>query len=65
MIQQGLRSGNIRKCTGEKTILTDSARSIGFEVPHDRAGIFELMIVKKRQRRLGEVDEVVLLLSVY
>ena len=34
------------------------ARTI--DVPRDRAGTFEPQIVKKRQRRLGEVDEIVL-----
>jgi len=29
-------------------------------VPRDRAGTFEPVIVGKRQRRLGEVDEIVL-----
>ncbi len=56
----GRESGNIRNGTREKTILTDSVGSIGIEVPRDRAGTFEPQIVKKRQRRLGEVDEVVL-----
>ena len=61
----GRESGNIRNGTREKTILTDSVGSIGIEVPRDRAGTFEPVIVKKRQRRLGEVDEIVLSLSVY
>ena len=56
----GRESGNIRNGTREKTILTDSVGSIGIEVPRDRAGTFEPVIVKKRQRRLGEVDEIVL-----
>jgi transposase-like protein len=61
----GRESGNIRNGTREKTILTDSVGSIGIGVPRDRAGTFEPVIVKKRQRRLGEVDEIVLSLSVY
>ena len=65
MIQSGVRCGNIRNGTREKTLLTDSARSIGIEVPRDRAGTFEPVIAGKRQRRLGEVDEIVLSLSVY
>jgi len=65
MIQSGVRCGNIRNGTREKTILTDSARSIGIEVPRDRAGTFEPVIAGKRQHRLGEVDEIVLSLSVY
>ncbi len=35
----------------------------GIAVPRDRAGTFEPQLVKKRQRRLGEVDEMVLSLS--
>ena len=65
MIHSGVGCGNIRNGTQEKTILTDSARSIGIEVPRDRAGTFEPVIVGTRQRRLGEVDEIVLSLSVY
>ena len=56
----GRESGNIRNGTREKTLLTDSVGSIGIGVPRDRAGTFEPVIVKKRQRRLGEVDEIVL-----
>ena len=62
MIQPGVRCGNIRNGTGEKTILTDSVGSIGIGVPRDRAGTFEPVIVKNRQcsmSGLGEVDEVV------
>jgi transposase-like protein len=33
---------------------------VEIDVPRDRAGTFEPQIVKKRQRRLGEVDEIVL-----
>lgn len=33
------------------------------EVPRDRAGTFEPIVVRKRQRRLGGVDEMVLSLS--
>jgi putative transposase len=64
MIQSCVRCGNIRNGTREKTILPDSARSIGIEVPRDCAGTCEPVIAGKRQRRLGEVDEVVLSLSV-
>ena len=56
----GRESGNIRNGTRGKTVLTDSVGSIDIEVPRDRAGTFEPHIVKKRQRRLGEVDEIVL-----
>ena len=54
MIQPGVRCGNIRNGIREKTFLTDSARSIGIQVPRDRARTFEPVIAGKRQRRLGE-----------
>ena len=53
-------SGNSRNATRSKTVLTDSCRHIEIEVPRDRAGTFEPHIVKKRQRRLTDVDEVIL-----
>jgi hypothetical protein len=52
--------GNIRNGTRAKTVLTDASGHVQIEVPRDRAGTFEPQIVKKRQRRLGGVDEVVL-----
>ena len=65
MIHSGVGCGNIGNGTREKTIPTDSVGSIGIEVPRDRAGTFEPVIAGKRQRRLGEVDEIVLSLTVY
>jgi putative transposase len=53
-------AGNVRNGTRPKTVLTDSTGEVGIEVPRDRAGTFEPQIVKKRQRRLGRVDEIVL-----
>ena len=41
-------------------MLTDACGTVEIEVPRDRAGTFEPQIVKKRQRRLTDVDEVVL-----
>ena len=49
---------NIRNGTRAKTVLTDAAGEVGIEVPRDRAGTFEPVIVKKRQRRLTDVDAV-------
>ncbi len=46
--------------TRAKTVLTESTGHIEIDVPRDRAGTFEPQIVKKRQRRLSGVDEVVL-----
>ena len=56
----GYRSGNSRNGIRSKTVLTDACGAIEIEVPRDRAGTFEPKIVKKRQRRLTDVDEVVL-----
>ena len=41
-------------------MLSGNTGPVEIEVPRDRAGTFEPQIVKKRQRRLGEVDEIVL-----
>jgi putative transposase len=53
-------AGNVRNGTRPKTVLTESTGQVGIEVPRDRAGTFEPQIVKKRQRRLSGVDEIVL-----
>jgi putative transposase len=55
-------SGNVRNGTRSKTVITDVG-PVEIEVPRDRAGSFEPQIVKKRQRRLSGVDEMVLSLS--
>jgi transposase-like protein len=51
-------SGNIRNGTRPKTVLTEAAGEVTIEVPRDRAGTFAPVIVKKRQRRLTDVDAV-------
>ena len=56
----GSESGNIRNGSRPKTVVTESTGHVEIEVPRDRAGTFEPQIVKKRQRRLSGVDEVVL-----
>jgi putative transposase len=53
-------AGNVRNGARSKTVLTESSGPVELEVPRDRAGTFEPQIVKKRQRRLSGVDEVVL-----
>jgi putative transposase len=53
-------SGNVRNGTRSKTVLTEASGEVGIEVPRDRAGTFEPQIVRKRQRRLTGVDEMVL-----
>lgn len=55
-------SGNSRNGTRSKTVLTDVG-PVGVKVPRDTAGTFEPQLVKKRQRRLTGVDEMVLSLS--
>lgn len=52
-------SGNVRNGTRPKTVLTATGQ-VEIEVPRDRAGTFTPQIVKKRQRRLTGVDEIVL-----
>jgi putative transposase len=56
----GAGTGNIRNGTRSKTVLTEHSGPVEIEVPRDRQGTFEPQIVKKRQRRLNGVDEVVL-----
>ena len=53
-------AGNVRNGSRPKTVLTESTGEVGIEVPRDRDGSFEPQIVKKRQRRLTGVDEIVL-----
>jgi Transposase, Mutator family len=43
-----------------KTVLTEGTGQVPIEVPWDREGPFEPQIVRKRQRRLSGVDEMVL-----
>ncbi len=53
-------SANVRNGTRAKTVLTEATGHVEIEVPRDREGTFEPVIVKKRQRRLNGVDEIVL-----
>lgn len=52
-------AGNSRNGTRNKTVQTKGG-PIPIEVPRDRDGSFEPAIVKKRQRRLGSIEEAVL-----
>jgi putative transposase len=56
----GNEAGNVRNGTRPKTVLTEGTGHVGIDVPRDRDGTFEPQIVKKRQRRLNGVDEIVL-----
>ncbi len=53
-------AGNVRNGTRAKTVLTESTGQVQVDVPRDRDGTFEPQIVRKRQRRLTGVDEIVL-----
>jgi transposase-like protein len=56
----GNETGNVRNGSRPKTVLTEGTGQVGIEVPRDRDGTFEPQIVKKRQRRLSGVDEIIL-----
>ncbi|MDX3434317.1 IS256 family transposase [Streptomyces sp. ME01-18a] len=58
----GKNGGNSRNGTRGKTVLTDVG-PVEITVPRDREGSFEPKIVKKRQKRLSGVDEMVISLS--
>jgi transposase-like protein len=53
-------SANVRNGTRRKTVISDAAGEVEIEVPRDRESTFEPKIVRKRQRRLTDFDEVVL-----
>jgi transposase-like protein len=58
----GRDGGNSRNGTRSKTVLTE-AGPVEITVPRDRDGSFEPRIVRKRQRRLGGIDGIVLSLT--
>ena len=53
-------SANIRNGTRKKKVTSEAVGEVEIEVPRDRESTFEPKIVKKRQRRLTGVDEIVL-----
>lgn len=55
----GRDGGNSRNGTHSKTVITE-AGPVEITVPRDRDGSFEPRIVRKRQRRLGGIDGIVL-----
>jgi putative transposase len=59
---EGRDKGNSRNGARSKTVLTEVGE-VQIEVPRDRDGSFEPKIVRKRQRRLGGVDELVISLA--
>jgi len=58
----GRGTGNSRNGTRSKTVVTDIG-PVEIDVPRDRDGSFEPQIVRKRQRRLNGVENMVLSLS--
>lgn len=58
----GRDGGNSRNGTRSKTVLTEIG-PVAIDVPRDRDGSFEPQLVRKRQRRLTGVDEMVISLS--
>lgn len=58
----GAGSGNSRNGSRSKIVLTDVG-PVEVDVPRDRTASFEPVIVKKRQRRLSGVEDLVLSLS--
>jgi putative transposase len=58
----GRNGGNSRNGYRAKTVLTEIG-PVQIDVPRDREGTFEPAIVRKRQRRLDGIDEIVLSLT--
>jgi transposase-like protein len=58
----GRNGGNSRNGTRSKTVLTEIG-PVEIEVPRDRDGSFDPVIVRKRQRRLNGIDQLVLSLT--
>ena len=58
----GRNGRNSRNGTRAKTVLTEVG-PVEIEVPRDRDGSFDPVIVRKRQRRLNGIDRIVLSLT--
>ena len=58
----GRNGGNSRNGTRSTTVLTEIGR-VQVEVPRDWDGAFDPQMVRKRQRRLDGIDEIVLSLT--
>ena len=58
----GRNGENSRNGSRAKTVLTEVG-PVQIEVPRDRDGSFDPVIVRKRQRRLDGIDQIVLSLS--
>lgn len=56
----GRNGGNSRNGYRSKTVVTDTSGEVTIDVPRDRDGSFEPRIVAKRQRRLSDLDTLVI-----
>lgn len=56
----GRNRGNSRNGRRSKTVVTDNCGEVEIEVLRDRAGSFEPQLVAKRQRRLSDLDTLVI-----
>jgi transposase-like protein len=45
---------------GRRQLFRDAVGEVSIDVPRDREGTFIPKVVRKRQRRLGDIDEIVL-----
>jgi putative transposase len=59
-VEPDRESTNVRNGSRAKTVISDAAGEVAINVPRDRESTFEPQIVKKRHRRLTDVDEIVL-----
>ena len=57
---EGRDGGNPRNGTRSKTVVTDTVGKVRINVPRARDGSFEPQLLKKHQRRLGDLDAMVL-----
>jgi putative transposase len=60
--RMGRNGGNSRNGARSKTVVTEVG-PVDIEVPRDRDGSFEPVIVRKRQRRLDGIDQIVVSLT--
>lgn len=56
----GRNRANSRNGRRSKTVVTDNCGEVEIDVPRDREGSFEPQLVAKRQRRLSDVDTLVI-----
>ena len=57
---EGRNLGNSRNGLRSKTVVTDNCGEVEIAVPRDRQGTFEPQLIAKRQRRLSDLDTLVI-----